>query len=139
MYTVERLNLLRRHFGAPPVKGADILFDPSGGPPLGFTPYLNVLDKVAGIDTRCGRDCACRSDFTFGAVPCSHGAYVGERLARLERHVFGTPAPYYFWLGADGENPDRGRADLDGCGRGYARYRGCCKEGCCPVCDPGSD
>jgi hypothetical protein len=57
---------------------------------------LDTLDRHAGIITRHGKERiyhGCPS-----GLPCCE--YVGARLTRLERHVFGGEAERpYFWLG----------------------------------------
>ncbi len=61
---------------------------------------LDRIDRSVGIDTR-------KQMIKFPHVKPPHIAWrpalLGERLARLERHIFKQPAPQYFHLGAQAE------------------------------------
>jgi hypothetical protein len=94
-FTIDRINRLLLHVGLTPILPVALTtqgYDPATRAPLIPQPahrYLDVVDKRAGINTK--------------------GRQVGARLTLLERRV----SDFTFWLGADGENPDRGRAECD--------------------------
>jgi hypothetical protein len=70
-------------------------------PGVKWTPGHNVLDTIdrhAGIVTR-----KTFESYSTGAGYTWRPALLGERVRRLERHVFSNPAPAYFHLGAEAD------------------------------------
>ena len=100
MNTLERINTILLHLHLPAVHAADLQLKPSrldaDNNVIGSrsdTPVhdlLDIIDRHVGIITR--RRCD-------GAKTT-----VGNRLARLERHVQARVHPPYFYLGAEANN-----------------------------------
>ena len=104
MFTIDRINKIIEYFQGnplPPSALMPVYKGPPGnsGPMVDLTPghtILDAIDKRVGIITR-------MKWVPFSNVKCWVPALLGERLRRLERHVFMTDAPRYFHLGAEAE------------------------------------
>ncbi len=94
MTTLERINALMLAKYLPPVRHGDLIPHYSPGTrKFSSTPCHDVLDR---LDRHCGIITRYRPDKSL--------AHVGERLARLERHITVEDMPPYFHLGASAEN-----------------------------------
>ena len=100
MYTIDRLNTLRNHYGLLPH-----LLPPDLWKEGGCHKYLDELDKCADVHTawsdghKCGREWNCAKDHRQPNT-------VGARLALHEQHLKKRKEPErrpYFWLGAEAD------------------------------------
>lgn len=110
--TIDRINGLLRHLNLPPAHTDDVggircrwEWNAEGTGPMKFevegSPghrVLDIIDKHVGIDTRRTFD-TYSTELGFSSVP----APLGNRLRRLERHVYNRLAPAFFHLGAEAE------------------------------------
>lgn len=112
-FTIDRINGLHVYLGWPQITTTDMnhtgFLDADNNFRFGdVTPGHTILDKIdkaVGINTR--------KAFVTKAEPEDDGfvtvtgltrpALLGERLRRLERHIFNNIAPAYFHLGVEAE------------------------------------